>query len=303
MVHTLLCLPTNEAINMKRPFVQIRESGLLERVSFLAVVWALSILPSSAFDHRHAAFTAELQKYVGMSQVDYGEWKKSPANLKRYIDDLKAIGPEEYSKFSEGEKKALWLNAYNALTIYLVLEKYPIQGKKDYYPKDSIRQIDGFWEDNFITIGGKKASLAQIEHNLLRRDFRDPRTHFAVVPAALGGATIERVAYSAPGLDRWLDRKAREYLGSDKNVRVDTAEGIVYVPQLFRWFPLDFAKSVGLGKAFPPPTDDQIIVAYLKKKGTPELKAKIEAMGKDDEDIRVIYEPFDWTLNDLACPN
>ncbi|MEZ4545812.1 MAG: DUF547 domain-containing protein [Cyanobacteriota/Melainabacteria group bacterium] len=156
-------------------------------------------------------------------------------------------------------------------------------------------------EDNKITIGGKTATLAQIEHNLLRRDFRDPRTHFAVVPAAVGGAAIERVAFSAPGLDQWLDRKAREYLGSPRNVRVDTKSGTIYVPQLFRWFPLDFAKSVGLGRAFPPPTDDQIIVAYLRKKGSSDLHAQIDRIGKKDEEIKVIYEPFDWTLNDL-CP-
>lgn len=254
-----------------------------------------------AFDHRHTAFTDELQKYVGMSSVDYGSWKKSPENLKRYIDSLTSIGEEEYKSFSEDEKKALWLNAYNALTIYLVLKYYPIKGNKAYYPESSIRQIDGFWEDNKITIGGKTATLAQIEHNLLRRDFCDPRTHFAVVPAAVGGATIERVAFSAPGLDQWLDRKAREYLGSPRNVRVDTRGGTIYVPQLFRWFPLDFAKSVGLGSAFPPPTDDQIIVAYLKKKGGSDLHAQIDRIGKKDAEIKVIYEPFDWTLNDL-CP-
>ena len=254
-----------------------------------------------AFDHRHTAFTDELQKYVGMSLIDYGSWKKSPENLKRYIDSLTAIGEVEYKSFSEDEKKALWLNAYNALTIYLVLKYYPVKGKKAYYPASSIRQIDGFWEDNKITIGGKTATLAQIEHNLLRRDFRDPRTHFAVVPAAVGGATIERVAFSAPGLDQWLDRKAREYLGSPRNVRVDTKSGTIYVPQLFRWFPLDFAKSVGLGRAFPPPTDDQIIVAYLRKKGGSDLRTQIDRVGKKDSEIRVIYEPFDWTLNDL-CP-
>ena len=193
-----------------------------------------------AFDHSHRQFTDELQKYVGLDSVDYQGWRKSPANLKRYIDSLTAIKANEYKTFTKNEKKALWLNAYNAMTIYLVLKNYPVRGNKKYYPSDSIRQIDGFWEDNKITIAKRTATLAQIEHNVLRRDFNDPRTHFAVVPAARGGATIDRVAFKPHGLNIWLDRKTKEYLGDSRNVHVDTKSKTVYVTQLFRWFPIDF---------------------------------------------------------------
>lgn len=272
--------------------------------TIIAVGLALSCLfgEAQAFDHSHQAFTNELQKYASMDRVDYERWRQSPKNLKEYLDSLGRISADEYKTFSADEKKALWLNAYNALTIYLVLKNYPINGAKEYYPKNSIRQIDGFWDENKLTIGGESATLAQIEHNLLRRDFRDPRTHFAVVPAAVGGAVIDRVAYSAPGLDLWLDRKTREFLGSANSVRVDIKSGIVYVTQLFRWFPLDFARDAGLGKKFPPPTDDQIILGYIRKKGPSSLVEKINAIGGDDSEIKVVYEPFDWTLNELKCP-
>lgn len=272
----------------------------LKLIALLILLFISSSSGAFAFDHSHSLFTNELQKYVGMDLVDYAAWRKSPQNLKRYIDSLEAIESDEYAKFSKEEKKAIWLNAYNAMTIYLVLKNYPIKGTKEYYPKSSIRQVEGFWEKNSISIGKRVVSLAQIEHNVLRRDFHDPRSHFAVVPAALGGAKIERVAYSAPGLEQWLSHKAMEYLGDTKNVSIDTKDGVIYVTQLFRWFPLDFSKSVGMEKTFPPPTDDQIIIAYLKKYGPSSLKKQIENLSKSiDKPIDVIYRPFDWTLNDL----
>lgn len=276
-----------------------RKNSIKKLVIASFVLPAIFCTSSSAraFDHSHRQFTNELQKYVGLDSVDYQSWRKSPASLKRYIDSLTAIKSNEYKTFSTNEKKALWLNAYNAMTIYLVLKNYPVKGNKKYYPSDSIRQIDGFWEDNKITIAKRTATLAQIEHNVLRRDFNDPRTHFAVVPAARGGATIDRVAFRPYGLNVWLDRKTKEYLGDLRNVHVDTKTKTVYVTQLFRWFPIDFAKSVKLEKKFPPPTDDEIIVTYLKKFGPRALVRKLNTL--ESKDLRVIYEPFDWALNDL----
>lgn len=265
-------------------------------LTFLAFCFTQS---AGAFDHRHTEFTNELQKYVGLGFVDYQSWKQKPQNLKRYIDSLRSITDSEYKTFSNAQKKALWLNAYNALTIYEVLKNYPIKGSKKYYPADSIRQVDQFWEETEITIGKRKASLAQIEHNVLRRDFHDPRSHFAVAPAAIGGASLERVAYSAPGLDLWLKRKTSEFLGKKENVWVDGNKGVVHVTQLFRWFPLDFAKSVGLGKKFPPPTDDQIIIAYLTKFGPDKLKKQLEQASLSSSKLHVVYEPFNWKLNDI----
>lgn len=262
--------------------------------------FSTSSLFAYGFDESHEAFSCELAKYVTDGLVDYKLWRQHPEGLKKYLDELEQITGDQYASLSLDNKKALWLNAYNAYTIWLVLKNYPIKSKNEFYPPISIRQIDGFWEDNQVNIGGRKVSLEQIEHNILRRDVQDPRCHFAVVPASLGGARLGRVAYKAAGIDNMLARATRDYLGDEQNVRVDTIGGVVYVTQLFRWFPLDFAQEVGLGKCFPPPTDDEIVVSFLRSAGPERLKAKLERE-KSEPPFKVIYEPYDWTLNELNC--
>ncbi|MGD9680158.1 MAG: DUF547 domain-containing protein [Candidatus Obscuribacterales bacterium] len=255
---------------------------------------------SAALDAIHEHFTEELQKYVGDGLVDYKRWRQHPEGLKKYLDELQALSPEQYRAMPEDGKKALWINAYNAFTIWLVLKNYPIQAASKFYPPSSIRQVKGFWEDNFISVGGQKASLEQIEHNVLRRDVQDPRFHFAVVPGSLGGARLGRVAYSSRGIANRLARATREYLSNEQNVRVDTANNTVYVTQLFRWFPLDFAEGTDLVKRFPPPTDDEIVVDFLRRSGPSGLRSRLERK-EGDPPFKVIYEPYDWTLNEIDC--
>src|SRR5215470_13249467 len=102
----------------------------------VVVVMALSgALPALAkFDHSHQLFTSGLRRYVTDAQVHYAQWQKDQGALDSYLKQLAAISPAEYAHFTDGQKKALWINAYNALTIKVVLDHYPINGTKPYYP-------------------------------------------------------------------------------------------------------------------------------------------------------------------------
>src|SRR4030095_11541628 len=205
----------------------------------VAVVLSLwSALPVLAkFDHSHQLFSKGLRQYVADSQVHYVQWKKDPSALHSYLKQLAALSPAEYAHFTENQKKALWINAYNAITIKVVLDHYPIKGSKPYYPANSLRQIPDVWEQFHYKVAGKDVDLYTIEHEMIRKQFQDPRMHFAVVCASNGCPPILNRAYVAETIENELDEAARRYFSLSKNVQYDPDKKEVRVSQLFRWFP------------------------------------------------------------------
>jgi hypothetical protein len=247
----------------------------------------------AAFDQTHAAFTAELKKFVDASGVHYSKWKNQQQGLNAYIASLEKITPEEYATFTLDEKKALWINTYNALAIRVVLDHYPIHGEKTYYPPNSLRQISGCFEEIKVKIAGRQLDLYTIAHNLIRKECADPRMHFAVVCAAKGCPTLRDTAYVAQNLDRDLDKAARDYVNNPRNVQIDSAKGELRVSLLFSWFPLDFAMHAFKKVSFPPPEDNQIIAAYISNWLSPEQRDLLSS-----REWKLVYLPYDWSLND-----
>ncbi|HEY9869721.1 MAG TPA: DUF547 domain-containing protein [Candidatus Obscuribacterales bacterium] len=273
--------------------------GAGHRWVMLAVAWlCLAVwcaLPAMArFDHAHEQLTKELQKYVDTPLVHYARWKNDQAGLDRYLKQLAAISPREYERFTQDQKKALWINAYNAITIKIVLTHYPIRGDKPYYPPNSLRQIPNVWEDFKFTVAGKEVNLYMIEHDMIRKQLQDARMHFAVVCASRGCPPLLNRAYVPETLDKDLDEAARRYFAAERNVQYDPERKEVRVSQLFRWFPLDFANLAGFSKMpFPPPSDDAIVLSYVLSMAPAELRSKFP-----EKETRVLYMPFDWSLND-----
>ncbi len=266
---------------------------------WLAVVLIVAVLcsglPAAAkFDQSHQLWSNELKRYVDGSLVHYQQWKKDQRGLASYLKQLAAITSGEYQRFTDNEKKALWINAYNAITIKVVLDHYPIKGTKPYYPANSLRQIPDVWEEFRYRVAGKEVDLYTIEHEMIRKQFQDPRMHFAVVCASKGCPPLLDRAYVAETVDKDLDEAARRYFSLSRNIQYDPDKKEVRVSQLFRWFPLDFAGAAGFGKMpFPPPTDDTIVLSYVLSMAPPEVKGKLS-----EKDTRVMYLLFDWSLND-----
>jgi hypothetical protein len=96
-----------------------------------------------------------------------------------------------------------------------------------------------------------------------------------------------------------MSRCAKAFLANKRNFEVDSADKSVKVSQVFKWFPLDFSKAAGLAKKFPPPTDDEIVLSYLMKISSSIGEASnVVSIPPDFSSYRVIYRPFDWSLND-----
>jgi hypothetical protein len=266
-------------------------------IVLIAALAASAAPTSAAVDLQHTLFTEDLKQYVENDLVHYKKWKLHPEQLEKYLKSLADISQDEYEKLSKQDKEALWINAYNAFTIKVVLDHYPINGKEPYYPKNSFRQIPDAWEEYFFVVAGRRVSLYDIEHDISRR-LHDPRIHFAVVCAAKGCAKINKDAYIGKTIDAALEAQTDKFVLNTQNVEFDHKQKVVRVSKLFSWFPLDFLNAVGFKTVpFPPPKDDEVVLRYIVSRSPKEVQERF----KTDDDFRayqVVYREYDWSLND-----
>jgi len=233
----------------------------------------------AVLDHEHTAWTAVLATYVKAGEVDYGGLKErgQPA-LDGYLRALESVRPGDYAGFTREQRLAFWVNAYNAYTVRLILDHYPLK---------SVRKI-GFlpmaaFQKRFIplkAVGTEEMSLNDIEHTQLREKLKDPRIHFAIVCASKSCPLLQSEAYRASGIDAQLDAAARGFLADRSRNQIDPASGTAKVSSIFKWFRGDFTQG---GK-----TLGDFMAAYTG----PEVAGFLRQKG-DDLD----FLDYDWNLN------
>ncbi|MBW3697200.1 DUF547 domain-containing protein [Vibrio sp. T187] len=184
--------------------------------------------------------------------------------LKSYIKTSAQLDPLAYSK---AEQYAYWVNLYNALTVDLILDAYPIK---------SITKLGGLfsfgpWGDEVININGKDLTLNDIEHRILRPIWNDPRTHYAVNCASLGCPNLQSQAFTANNTQALLEQAAQEFVNSKKGVNI--SNGRLELSSIYEWFIDDFGSQ---------PQLLQHLESYRKEPIT--FKGKIK------------YD-YDWSLN------
>lgn len=194
-----------------------------------------------AFDHSHKIFTEILQKNVEIkdkqSLVNYKELKKSPSKLKEYLKSLTAVTKKTYESFTADQKLSFLINAYNAFTLKLIIDNYPLDSIKDI---GSI--FSGPWDKKFFTLLEDNRTLNNIEHGMIRKKFSEPRIHFAVNCASIGCPSLATSAFTADNLEAQLEAAANNFMSnSSKNY----AKGnTLYLSKIFDWYGDDF-KNVG----------------------------------------------------------
>ncbi len=268
----------------------------------LALLGALSggFLPgkAQATDPFYEDYAAVLATHVNQpGLVNYRGLKANPQRLHAFLAALADLSPETYKNGGEPEKIALWLNAYNALTLKAIIDHFPIRAslfKSLVYPRNSIRQIPGVWDGLRFPVMGKQMTLDEIEHGVLRKEFNEPRIHLALVCAALGCPPLRTEPYEGAKLDRQLDDQARVFLANPKKFRIDRGQGTVYLSPIFKWFGGDFVKTFGTDqafKAFSP--EERAVLNFI----TPHLAAADRdylLQGK----YAISYLDYDWSLNE-----
>ena len=222
-----------------------------------------------AFDH--SAFDALLAKHVDEDGwVDYEGLQADVDKLDRYIESL---GQAPLEELGRDQKLALLINAYNAFTLKLLLEHYPISRILDI-------QSAQRWDAVRWNVGEETWSLNQIEHEQIRPMFREPRIHFALVCAAVGCPPLRNDAYLAERLEAQLQDQA-EYVHRHKTwFDFDAEAGIVRLTQLYLWYRADFEQV----------RSDMLEYAA---RFSIELKEALDAGKKP----RITWLEYDWNLN------
>ena len=230
--------------------------------------------PEPSFDH--SAFNALLAAHVDQDagRVDYDGFKANEAKLDAY---LATIAAAELDQLDEQETFALLINAYNAYTIKLILERYPkLESIRDY--KEPWKQVR--WE-----VGGETVSLDTIEHERLRPVYKDPRIHFAVNCASIGCPPLRAEAYTSERLDEQLDAATKATLSNSRYVTVK--KGALHVTRLMDWYGDDFVNPEWEGSG-------ENIPAFVKRYASDEVVALIEEKGGKP---KVKFLDYDWNLN------
>jgi hypothetical protein len=253
-----------------------------ERLAFICALLFAALAQAQGFDHAHRAWHTLLQRQVVLteggkaSQLRYAGMAGERAALKGYLDSLSAVGESAFERWSREEQMAFLINAYNAFTVEKILTRYPrIASIWDFG-----RLLGNPFRDEFFVLLGEKRSLDWIEHQSLRKRYREPRIHYAVNCASLGCPMLREEAFVAARLEAQLEEQARRFLSDRSRNRV--REGRLEVSRIFDWFKEDFE---------PRPKYFARYAHLLTDK--PEERDAIAA-GR----IALRFLDYDWSLND-----
>jgi hypothetical protein len=243
-------------------------------------------------------YAAVLSTYVNQAGiVNYRALKASPQQLDSFLAALADLSPQTYQKWGDQEKIALWINAYNALTLKAIIDHYPIRAalfKSLVYPRNSIRQIPGVWDGLRFPVMGKQMTLDDIEHGVLRKEFNEPRIHLALVCAALGCPPLRTEPYAGDRLDRQFNDQARAFLANPQKFRLDRSQSKVYLSPIFKWFGGDFVKTFGTDQAFKAFSPEERAVLNFISPHQAAADRDYLLQGK----YAISYLDYDWSLNE-----
>lgn len=214
-----------------------------------------------AENEMHSVWDELLQKYVNkQGLVDY-DGLKGDMRFQRYTTVLQKITPE--SDWTEEQHKAYWINAYNAFAIKLVIDNSPIR---------SIMDLDEPFDKKFIKIGSRTFSLNEIENEMLRKRYNDPRIHFGVNCASMSCPKLYNRAFTAENIEKALDKLTEEFVNNPEQNKIEKDR--VEVSKIFDWYKEDF-------------TQDGSLISFLNKYSEVEI----------DSNAEVSYKEYDWSLN------
>lgn len=259
-------------------FSLIMQSAMAQSLSTPAV-------PSPATTDPDAPYDALLRRYVrmgtdGITRVDYASWRASTADraaLDAYIVELSARRP---SAMPRAEAFAYWGNLYNAVTLKVILDRYPVASIRDIKSDNWLdpRAYTGPWRQQRVTVEGRRLSLDDIEHDIMRPTFKDPRVHYIVNCASYGCPNLMARVWRAETLEADLDAAARAFVNHPRGVTV-LPNGSLKVSSIYKWFIADFGGN------------DAGLIAHFRQHAEGALAQRLAALP------RIAEDDYDWSLN------
>jgi hypothetical protein len=228
-------------------------------------------VPNNSKPITHELWDALLKKHVTLDgRVNYEGFKKDQSQLNAYLDLLRKGHPNK-ENWSREERLAYWINAYNAFTVDLIVRNYPCKTIKDL--GGAIYKVNTPWDIRFITIQGITYDLNNIEHDILRKEFDEPRIHFAINCASVSCPVLRNEAYSAEKINSQLDSAAKTFINdpSRNKISTDSAE----LSKIFTWFKGDFTKK-------------ETLASFINRYSNTKISEKTQ----------INYLDYNWLLNE-----
>jgi len=235
--------------------------------------------PDSRKSIDHSSWNDLLSRNVrkrndGVNLFNYGGISAADShNLAGYIANLSGISISQYNR---DEQLAYWINLYNALTVQLILDHYPVDSIRDIKISPGLFVI-GPWNASLVSIEDENLTLNDIEHRILRPIWRDPRIHYVLSCASIGCPNLRNRAYPSSAMDGLLDQAATAYVNDPRGVSI--VNGKVSVSKIYDWFISDFGGS------------ENSVLRHIKQFAKPQLAARLREIGK------LSGEHYDWSIN------
>ena len=210
----------------------------------------------------HASWNVLLQQYVDADgNVDYHSWKKSQTDLDKYIQLLEKTPPANY--WDKNDSLAYFINAYNAVTVKLILDNYPLK---------SIRDIKDPWDSKSLNLPNNRLTLNDIEHKVLRK-MDDPRIHFAINCASASCPQLSNEAFRASKVQKQLEETTALFINDTSKNQI--SEKNIGLSKIFLWFSKDFGSK-------------KERIAFIQKYSQKPFK----------DNAKIKYQEYDWSLNE-----
>lgn len=246
-------------------------------ILLLAGISGVGSVSAETFDHSHEIYTTILKQHVVNGRVDYLGLKSERNGLDTYLGNSSRVSMKMFQSWTRDEQLAFLINVYNAETLKLIIDHYPVESIKDIgtlFTKP--------WDLKVVRLFGKKITLNNIEHDMIRKNYREPRIHVALVCAAKGCPILLDTAYIPGRLDEQMSEQTKFFLADKKKNHFDAKSKTLYVSPIFKWYKEDFQDGKG-------------IVPFVRQHANESLAQQLTVKG-----IRIRYTEYDWSLNDMA---
>lgn len=219
--------------------------------------------------------------------VNYKALIKDHSYLDRFILSLESISPEEYEFWTDEDTIAFWINLYNALSIKTIIDNYPLTNleKKQY-----------LWKKNNFIIMGKKISLEHIKHEILRKEFNDPRILMALCDGTRGSGIIRNRPYTGKNLSQQLSQQSELFINSINNFEIILNDSQIYISPIFKWYGKDFIKNYSTDKKYKGlKKTERATMNFIEHYLTPEKRNYLYS-----KIYFIDYSEYNWQLNDIS---
>lgn len=237
------------------------------------------------FDHSYKTYASFLSSYVASGRVSYKSIHDQTDKLENVIREFVSVNETDFESFNRSEQIAYFINAYNLYTIKAIVDRYPV---------GSIKDISGVWNRLRFQVAGRKLTLDNIEHDYLRKKYKEPRIHIALVCASVSCPELWNKPFTPDSLEQQLNDRAAAFANDTLRNSVDSVENKIHLSKILKWYGNDFIDQYLPENRWSALGDKKSATVNFLFRYWPEPIRQAVVERK----FKVAYKKYDWNLNE-----